>query len=186
MICPHCLSDMPGEADACPECGVPLKLGQTLQRLAKQVTQIKEQCGNMNNLLSGLSTELAMAKEITRISFSPAKTSKVQEHREIKTETPVAQAVAPIKSPEHPDLRPPQKIAQPVEKRPVSIAASARPAKEHAVSEAKIGQKWLLIVGVVIMVLGIGYFLKYSPTCATATVVQESDILTVRLLTESF
>ena len=42
MICPHCLSDMPGEADACPECGVPLKLGQTLQRLAKQVTQIKE------------------------------------------------------------------------------------------------------------------------------------------------
>jgi uncharacterized membrane protein len=42
------------------------------------------------------------------------------------------------------------------------FAPSAPSVGGHGFSEVKFGQKWLLIVGIVIMVLGIGYFLKYS------------------------
>lgn len=34
--------------------------------------------------------------------------------------------------------------------------------RDSGFSEVRFGQKWLLIIGIVIMVLGIGYFLKYS------------------------
>lgn len=37
-----------------------------------------------------------------------------------------------------------------------------RSPRENAELELRVGQKWLLSIGIIIMVLGIGYFLKYS------------------------
>jgi uncharacterized membrane protein len=47
--------------------------------------------------------------------------------------------------------------------KPVSPRSARPPIVEDATNfEVKLGQKWLLILGIVTMVFGIGYFLKYS------------------------
>jgi len=46
--------------------------------------------------------------------------------------------------------------------RPVSVAPGAPPKRGPSEMEVQVGQKWLLIVGILTMVFGVGYFLKYS------------------------
>jgi len=45
---------------------------------------------------------------------------------------------------------------------PVFETVPAQPVKVPSQFELKLGQKWLLILGIVTMVFGVGYFLKYS------------------------
>jgi uncharacterized membrane protein len=42
------------------------------------------------------------------------------------------------------------------------VKKTSKPAADSSEFEIKLGQKWLLIIGIITMVFGVGYFLKYS------------------------
>jgi uncharacterized membrane protein len=42
------------------------------------------------------------------------------------------------------------------------MPGAVRPVRKRAETESQIGQRWLLVAGVVLMLFGIGYFLKYA------------------------
>src|SRR3990167_6550037 len=63
--------------------------------------------------------------------------------------------------------RPPvaRKVSEPPKEIPATSAAPARPvapSKSARNDETNLGQKWFLVIGVILTVVGIAYFLKYS------------------------
>lgn len=70
---------------------------------------------------------------------------------------PVPENIATEKKPEEPTQIHPEKI-------PIKETSRQKHVHEEKSSafEIRLGQKWLLIIGIVTMIFGIGYFLKYS------------------------
>lgn len=82
---------------------------------------------------------------------------------ELEIVEPPAQSKTPIlKVPEKIPAKPPVKTVTP-EPPPVPVYfQKKKPAKDKAAFEVNFGQKWLLIIGILSVLFGIGYFLKYS------------------------
>ncbi len=141
MLCPFCQTNLTDPtAGQCSRCGRALSIDKILQSFAQQIQYASQ--------------ELA------------ACTVKVQqlEHHASTVQTFVAARAehtqsAPPPASDVPLTRPsPHRERRPEPPRPAPRA----PTPQNPQAEIHFGQKWLLTIGVITIVLGIAYFLKYS------------------------
>ena len=154
MQCPKCQTLIPERAATCPTCGYDIALyrsflemkqnAATLKNdafaLFKQFDLLQQRFTLFEALLTGAQKTGAISFDIDEIAVTPEKqpTPKV-------SEKPAPKATISLHEP-----------------RPASAPPSAKTPQEKQQSEITFGQKWLLIAGVIITVLGVGWFLKYS------------------------
>ena len=170
MHCPRCAGTIPEGQDHCQVCGTALGPGSTdeiLVRLTARLRTIAEAHERQGTLLTEIAADLRTlraARTATEAPLpAPAPGKHADEVQDFRFDTPTSPGIAP--SP-HRALQGPEKIAAPlrVDTSP-SLAPSPAPRKtenQQSRFELRLGQRWLLVAGIVIMVFGVGYFLKYS------------------------
>src|SRR5262245_40537215 len=147
MQCPVCRASLPADTMTCPECGTDLGLFLTLQTLQLDLQLTRDHSAGMVTRLDHLQeqlTNLAMLVQTTLAQQRPAASTAAT----AATEMALAESAEPT-TPPVPPAR-----ALPAEGEPLPMLSDG--------AELRFGQKWLLIAGVAITVLGIGFFLKYA------------------------
>lgn len=165
--CPQCGEKATPDTECCRKCGTNLELARQYEALRRELHSLRGQVGQSGERLEALQWQLAnfgasalrQAKLAARSPIPPAAAA---------TPVPAAAAVPPIPAAAAPAVR----VVRPGQDRPAESAAprgpvGQAPAKRPRVepdglSELGLGQKGLLIAGIVVLVLGIAYFLKYS------------------------
>jgi uncharacterized membrane protein len=152
MQCPLCSTTLPAEVTTCPGCGTNLGLLLTVQTLQLDLQRAREHSVGMAARLDHLQERLAHLGTLvhTDLVSRPATTS-------------AAAATAPaVSAPDSGLPQSAQQTAPPAPQVRASAAAAEPPPVLSDGAELRFGQKWLLIAGVAITVLGIGFFLKYA------------------------
>ncbi|GAK55664.1 membrane protein [Candidatus Vecturithrix granuli] len=154
MRCPKCQTLMPENAAACPACGHDVALYRSFLEMKQNAATLKndafalfKQFDLLQQRFTQFEELLTETKETGAISFDIeeiADTPEKQPTPEV-SEKPTPKATISLKEP-----------------RPTSPPSSAKTTQEKQQSEITFGQKWLLIAGVIVTVLGVGWFLKYS------------------------
>lgn len=140
MECPRCKDAVNVELSVtCPKCGLDVSLLKSSADLAQDVDY-------STRMLDRLKAKIANFEVQIKRSLSQQTTS-------VEQAKPVPEKGTLPKTPPRKleETAPPIKAAPQLKQRPVDGAR-----------EIQLGQKWLLIVGIVVMLLGIGFFLKYS------------------------
>jgi uncharacterized membrane protein len=134
MQCPQCKRKVPQDATACPHCGYGLIVLQSFNT-------IKDELGNISVETYSLSQKIRqMQKRLAQLETLVS--------HQVEKPVPKTEAITQQQARRQPSSpSPPRKKAQPSTSRE---------------SEVTFGQKWLLIAGVVVTVLAVGWFLKYS------------------------
>jgi uncharacterized membrane protein len=169
MNCPKCTTLVTKPGRFCAACGN--DFGEELSERIEYYFGLKEEFKSVaalqNNLASGLKDLLRRIETYEGLldrdlAESVVKAAEIQppevHESEPTTLSPSGMPVSVAKGVEPGDTEP---ESQPVSPRPVYTHApgSKRGSTEF---EIHVGQKWLLIVGILTMVFGVGYFLKYS------------------------
>ena len=165
MICPKCKTPVTKQGRFCVKCGS--DFGEPFsERLAYYFglkDEFKRVAALQNNLASGLKDLLGrietfegvLSRELER---SPAEPSEILGQAAGKpleptpAGIPVSEAIAAGTGETGPKPQPISAFA----------AYAAQQKRDSSAFEVQVGQKWLLIVGILTMVFGVGYFLKYS------------------------
>src|SRR5437867_1748432 len=145
MQCPVCRASLPADTMTCPGCGTDLGLFLTVQTLQLDLQLAREHSAGMVTRLDHLQEQLANLATLVQTTLTrqrPAASTAAP-----ATETAPAQSTEPTTPP-----APPARTL-PAEGEPLPVLSGG--------AELRLGQKWLLIAGVAITVLGIGFFLKY-------------------------
>jgi uncharacterized membrane protein len=138
MQCPRCKHKVSEDATACPHCGYGLIVLQSFNTM-------KDELGNISVETLSLSQKIKqMQKRLAQLETLISHQIPTGEKAPAKTKAATRQKTRP-QSP--PPPTPPRQKVQPSTSRE---------------SEVTFGQKWLLIAGVVLTVLAVGWFLKYS------------------------
>ena len=152
-FCPRCRSSVT-TATRCPQCGFDLSLLQQVESLESEIQQtrtlLRESLDRVDRKVTGLRQE-CVAVLGREMQAAPA------------PEIPVEAVPAVLPSvasnwtpPVVPPKRPEVKATEPAKNDWNDVPVFGQ------LTEAQFGQKWLLIVGIVIMLFGVAYFLKYS------------------------
>ncbi|MBF0538242.1 MAG: DUF2339 domain-containing protein [Nitrospirae bacterium] len=170
MKCPICKSDVRQLSKTCNSCGY-VYTEDTLKRIAhvleikKELNGAVERLNNVQGVLGRLNTRVSSLEELLnddlaaltnvphpKFKASAAKAPPPPPEKEQEASTEPPQKPPPEATPKAPPTEPP-----PQPKR--STPEFKRPELDF---ELKLGQKWLLIIGIVTIVFGVAYFLKYS------------------------
>ena len=153
MKCPACGKTAHFGAPKCPNCGQDLILLNALDEVRKGLVSAKETTGSLSGKLQNIEGCLEGFERQVLETLVQGKTPEPAE--EILADIPPKdEETEETITPEEP--QPASRPSQPSLERPMEPSTSSEEA------EVRFGQKWLLIAGIGIMVLGIGYFLKYS------------------------
>jgi len=147
MQCPLCHVSMPSETVVCPGCGTDLTVLLTLLTLQLDLQRVRDQSasvavqldqlqGQLDAVATLVQTTLTQMRPVSSLASAPASNAVA---------VPNAPSSAP---PESPSEAPPPALA------PRAVVTEG--------AEVQLGQQWLLIAGIAITVLGIGFFLKYA------------------------
>lgn len=181
MQCPHCLRTIDEGSNFCPHCAGKIsedalsphalhaRLEKGLQELAEANAAISDEIKAMAQDMGKLKTSLQLMGQ----SQAQAQSQATPQPETRQTPAPTSAQTPPpqtVSSPEEMEFSFDQAAAkaQPDQKHAKTPAPptprSPRPSrpKDTQELELKMGQKWLLIAGIIIMVFGVGYFLKYS------------------------
>lgn len=146
MQCPQCLAPLPPESSVCPGCGGDLAVALALQALQQDLQRVREHSAGVAAELDHLQERLTVFASAVHLRLHAA---PVQH----------ASGTAPAAAPPAAAPAPDETGAVPAEaEAPAAQSTLAMP----GATEIRFGQKWLLIAGVIITVLGIGFFLKYA------------------------
>lgn len=155
--CPNCDTPVNMQVRFCTGCG--MEFSEQAQKLMNAYFELKSEQGNLDIIQN----YVASRRERVNTNLTIYETRLVAE-----LGSSVAARPAPEPSPGIPKEA--AAMPQPTVK-PTAAAAPAwarpsakEPAKPKSTGELELslGQKWLLIIGIVTMIFGIGYFLKYS------------------------
>lgn len=139
MHCPKCQTLIPENAAVCPACGYDAALYRSFLGMKQNAAALKNDAFALFKQFDLLQQRFTQFEDL--LTGKEANNSITFDIDEI--------AAAPELPP------PPSQETRFFRKNPVSEA-------EKQQSEITFGQKWLLIAGVIITVLGVGWFLKYS------------------------
>jgi uncharacterized membrane protein len=146
MQCPLCNVLMPLETVVCPGCGTDLTVLFTVQTLQRDLQRARDESASVAVQLDQLQGQLDAFATLVQTTLT-----QMHPTPPLASALPGAAAVpgapSPIPPESPPEAPPPAMDPQPV----VSKGA-----------ELQFGQHWLLIAGIAITVLGIGFFLKYA------------------------
>jgi uncharacterized membrane protein len=186
MQCPRCGKWASVAHPACPQCGLDWTTLQLVNELKFVFLKTQEDCeGICNRLralkhtLNDLEQRLASAQGGPDATAPASAGEAAEPGHAVRADFAVPPSAAPPGPARvEPSLAPPAPRREPsvglglelvdvppVRPAPPGIAASRAPRPERPApssAEVRLGQKWLLIVGIVVVVLGVGYFLKYS------------------------
>jgi uncharacterized membrane protein len=148
MQCPRCAADVLSDALTCPHCGIDLTFLHAFRELQRDVRQVNEDATIIATRLSHLQEKFDMFARRLDASLT-----------NLVRYTPLAAA--------------PQMPASSTASMPAGSMLEGEPAAvpplppeplpvQQQAAEIRFGQKGLLIVGVAMTVLGIGFFLKYA------------------------
>jgi uncharacterized membrane protein len=155
---------VPEHAAACPACGAELAvlheyeaLGQALHKLRQDSLYLDKQIGEVGERLR------ALGPHLRRLSAGgqppPVVPAVPPPIVPTATAAPAAGTPPPDLPPPLPPVKLPAVASVPL---PPPPPPPPPPLPKPGENEARLGQKGLLLVGVVVLVLGIGYFLKYA------------------------
>jgi uncharacterized membrane protein len=151
MNCPKCKTPIAKSARFCTGCGH--DFGEVLFERINYYFGLKDEfkrvAGLQNELASGLKSLLQQI-EIYEQMLSHDLGESISEPTEI------VEPVVPIAVPK------PIKVAAPAALPKRVPTLTPQPSRGSSEFEVQVGQKWLLAIGILTMVFGIGYFLKYS------------------------
>ncbi len=150
MTCPKCKTLITKSGKFCAGCGH--DFGDMLSARLEYYFGLKEDLKRIaalhNNLASGLKSLL----------------QRIDKYEELLDRDLAESFVLPSK-PQQPEA--PAPLSEPIEavlhvQREPAPAYVPQPGRGSSEFEVQVGQKWLLAIGILTMVFGIGYFLKYS------------------------
>lgn len=149
MQCPLCHTDLATEETTpCPACGAELGVFLAVQALREDVQWAQAQTAATVTQLGHIHARLEQLDTVVRRTFAAP---------EVPAGAPVEEAAS-----DSPALSPAVDESAAIL---AEAAASPEPGLAPALSEGaelRFGQRWLLLVGVTMTVLGIGFFLKYA------------------------
>lgn len=143
MNCPACHSPVNPGVLSCPSCNQDLTLFRTIEKMKGDLARAQEAVDQSVRQLNAITEE---TKTLEKIALKST-TVRPPEAKKI-SDLPKEMAVPKIPTP-----------ATPIS-RPISSPPPPRPAGRSV--ETNLGQKWFLVIGVILTVVGISYFLKYS------------------------
>jgi uncharacterized membrane protein len=161
MQCPKCNAVIGYASERCSFCGYVYNR-QIYEKLCfyfglkekfKNLDSIKD---NFNTELKEISTKIEDYEEFLNNDFENLE-DKISDH--IKSR-PTAPPPIPAQKADIPQQK--EKTPEPVKVKPIETTPKQIHKKESTEFEINLGQKWLLIIGIITMVFGIGFFLKYS------------------------
>lgn len=147
MNCPKCTTLITKPGRFCAACGN--DFGEELYERLEYYFGLKEEFKRVaalqNNLASGLKDLL----------------HRIENYEEMLNRDLAGSVVA---SPEIQPVVPAFRAEPKPQPQPVSAAPAYAPGpkRDSSALEIQVGQKWLLVIGILTMVFGVGYFLKYS------------------------
>ncbi len=167
MFCPACKKPVISGHSRCIYCNQDLTLLQSIHSAKQDLMQVKLHSKSLSSNLTGLEQrmedlEATVVKCLTpaepETEPEPVTAMASEEPAEELMEAELRETTSPPIPPTQPRVKEPLPHPPMVEKQtfPESFGLPDNQA------ELWFGQKWLLIAGVTIMVLGIAYFLKYS------------------------
>ena len=151
MQCPLCSATLPAEATTCPECGTDLGLWRTVQTLQLDLQRAREHSAGMVARLDRLQERLAHLVTLVHTNLARQRATATMSTATAAASAPES-GIAPSATSTAPQAPEAGALASQTEPPPVRSADA----------ELRFGQQWLLIAGVAITVLGIGFFLKYA------------------------
>jgi uncharacterized membrane protein len=168
MNCPKCASPVNKSGRFCASCGHDFGT-EFLARFTVYLA-LKNEADRIgavqNDLASGLANltlrlrefENLLAHDLAR--SSPMGPGAAQPGTAtVRTAAPAASPI-PAAAPSHGKAVTAAPVSQ--SSRPVVTASGAPSKRGPSEMEVQVGQKWLLVIGILTMVFGVGYFLKYS------------------------
>lgn len=168
MNCPRCGASVSSATIACPHCHLDLVVFRSIGEIRTALHLACEHLDRVAIQLQQLESNLAPAKSRIDGDLFEVQPPSV----DVAMPTPGADrgVEEPAPGVEPPMAFPAGARAEPPPFRPPEIgphrAAEYAPHRptfaDSREAEVRLGQKWLLIVGIVITVLAVGYFLKYS------------------------
>ncbi|MCH8053840.1 MAG: DUF2339 domain-containing protein [Planctomycetes bacterium] len=149
--------------ERCPTCGLDLTVLRSLDDLRSAVRQAQSDSEVVANRLRELQRQVLSLEPmiVTQLTSPPAAPPHEQSLPEAEQTAPPASCEVSVTGEEavKVDTAPPQSLEWTA---PVAPPAAKRSPVLSGTAEVRLGQKWLLIAGLVITVLAVGYFLKYS------------------------
>lgn len=130
--CPKCRHPFSAPPERCPRCGADLAWARDLFVLERRLRE----------------TRATLHREFERLGET--------ESRLAATRKKVARLLYPA------SVRPPVSAKPAFRSAPAPSPKPSSPPRRTAASEIQLGQIWILVAGILVLVLGFGYFLKYS------------------------
>jgi uncharacterized membrane protein len=161
--CPRCRSLLNLTSTSCPSCGLDLELLKAVELLEGELAQTRRGVQDGMNRLDRQVAEVrrkchAALAVVAPVAASEPTAAAVPQVEKIVL--PKAAAVSlPVQTPATPWAGPERTAPQ---AKASDNSSRSNAGGSGAFSEAQFGQKWLLIVGVIVLVLGLGFLLKYS------------------------
>ncbi len=180
MRCPHCAELLLPSQAICGKCGADLAAFHKIDSIRGDLRRTSEDFQTIARRLQSLQESLAsFASALAANVAAPAK--ETQTHREEtpaevasfadlvkEIPAPAAQEPPPAPQPRRPDAAE-ETLGSKLHARRMRLhsesvgkTVSTPPPFLDRAAEVRLGQTWLLIIGIVVMVLGVGYFLKYA------------------------
>ncbi|TAN41807.1 MAG: DUF2339 domain-containing protein [Nitrospirae bacterium] len=163
MRCPNCKKEITSLSDECRSCGalfskdfyVGMELSFELKKEMERLSSIrKELQSGLENIADSVRVyERSLEENDASYRLPSPETSVAPDSIPSDTEPVMA-----YESVSYADNAP----DAPVESAPKTGAAPSPSSANDSRFEVRFGQKWLLITGIITMVFGVGYFLKYS------------------------
>ncbi len=172
MRCPRCGEWLVPSQSVCGKCGFDVTALDQIDVIRRDLTRTSEDFQTIARRLQSLQRSLAsFASALAANVAAPAKeTQRPQEETPAEVQNvadlvkeipaPAAQEPPPAPQPRRPDAA--VEAVSRLHSESVGHSVSTPPPFLDRVAEVRLGQKWLLIIGIVVMVLGVGYFLKYA------------------------
>lgn len=165
MKCPRCDEWLAAPASICSKCGLDLAVLRSILDLKTSIQIIKNNSNNTVEKINELEHKIGLidvlvTKQYTSLPTQakpPEHETAVYEELEIISHDEPGISSAPFAKPVTPDQQKKFRKSKTPEPSYSTKMESFSPS-----SEIQLGQKWLLIAGLAITVLAVGYFLKYS------------------------
>jgi len=143
IACPNCNKNISLKDISCPYCGFNMKVFSSFLDVKNELDNHQSIAHKMRANLDQLDMKLKNAKDALDKNLIILKNSLKLE----KVKPPIALVPETIIE---------KKLKQP------DIPKTIKKVTNNIEKEVAFGQKWLLLSGIIILVMGIGYFLKYS------------------------
>lgn len=163
MLCPACKKPLITGHDHCIYCNQDVTLFQSLQRARQELLQAKRQSQSLSDSLAGLEQRFEDLEEVvvSQVNTTGSRSEELETPGIPIMDEPQVESQTPDTSPKTSPKPSVEEIPSHLPF-PECFPSGKSPAFPDNQAELWFGQKWLLIAGVTIMVLGIAFFLKYS------------------------